>query len=70
MVKRRMIVHLSQELIISVLKLNPGLEIIDARINNFEGGRIELVLTGESVSECEEGAYPLVESLDRWSIKE
>lgn len=70
MTKRRSIVHVSQEYLISVLNLPPELEIVDARINNFEGGRIEFVLTGKGVPECEEGEYPLVTVIDSWSKKE
>ncbi len=64
MVKRRAIIHVSQELLISALKLPPKVEIIDARMNNFEGGQIELVLTGEGIPESEEGSYPLVKTID------
>jgi len=62
--KRRDIVYVSEEHLISVLGLPLSSEIIDARMNNFKGGRIEFVITGPSVSECAEGAYPVTKTID------
>jgi len=57
--KRRATVRFSSEIIIEKFGLPLGAEVIDARVSNFGGGWVELVLSGESLPECEEGAYPI-----------
>jgi len=63
MSKNREIIYVSEEHLISVLGLPESTEIIDARMNNFEGGRIEFVITGPTINECPESAYPVTKTI-------
>ncbi len=56
--KRRAIVNISEEYLVQLLGLDGDTEIVDAKINNFCGGTVDLLITSKGVPECGEGAYP------------
>lgn len=63
MLGHRGILRISENQLREYLQLEDDIEILDARINFFNGGGIDLVVSGKSVPECPEGAYPIVSDL-------
>ena len=61
--KRRGILRLSPELLFSLLGLNNAI-LLDAKVNQFESGCLDIVIESSDMPECMEGAYPLTVTLE------
>ena len=67
--KRRGMLSISPELLLSLLKLDSEIQVMDIRLNYFEGGTIEMVLGHPSMPECPENAYPYPIRLEDYQIR-
>ena len=57
--RRRAILRLSPEILFSLLEL-PNTILLDAEVDQFGAGSLDIVIEGPSMPECQEGDYPLV----------
>lgn len=56
--KRRGILRLSSELLFESLGIKNG-TLLDAKVNHFESGSLDLVIESPDMPECMEGAWPV-----------
>lgn len=56
--KNQGVLSISPELLLSFLKLEPSMQVLDIRVNHFEGGNVEMVLGHPRLPYCPENAYP------------
>ena len=63
-VRRRAVLSISPELLLSLLGIKGKVNILDARVDHFQSGQIDIVLEGPHLPECPEGSYPLPRNLE------
>ena len=61
--KRRGILRLSPELLFSLLGFKNA-TLLDAKVNHFESGSLDIVIDSPDMPECPEGAYPYTVTLE------
>ena len=61
--KRRGILTLPPELLFSLLGLQNA-TLLDAKVNQFGTGNLELAIDSPDMPECQEGAYPYTLTLE------
>jgi len=61
--RRRGILSLSPELLFSLLGLKNA-TLLDAKVNQFESGNLDIVIENPDMPECQEGAYPYMLTLE------
>ena len=61
--RRRGILRLSPELLFSLLGLKNA-TLLDAKVNHFESGSLDIVIESPDMPECQEGAYPYTMTLE------
>lgn len=57
-IKRRGIVSISPEEFFELLGLQNAI-LLDAQINHFAGGNLDVAIESPDMPECQEGAYPV-----------
>ena len=61
--RRRGILRLSPELLFSLLGLQNA-TLLDAKVNHFESGSLDVVIESPNMPECQEGAHPMIVTLE------
>jgi len=61
--RKRGILRLSPELLFSLLGFKNA-TLLDAKVNQFESGSLDIVIESPDMPECQEGAYPMIVTLE------
>jgi len=61
--RKRGVLRLSPELLFGLLGLNNA-TLLDAKVNHFESGSLDIVIESPDMPECQEGAYAMTVTLE------